>query len=580
MKRIFATLLGVVAIGAVFLGVLLGATATRASADDSSTPPYPTFTQFTGADRYATAILISQRAHPNGAPAVVLATGTDFPDALCASPLAAAYGGPILLTSPAGLSAKLKAELARLAPAQVFLVGFGNQVTTVETGVRQALPGAAVTRISGTNRYETAALVAEALRAKLGSVSRYVLVSGDKFPDALSVAPLAAAKGWPILLAPQAGPLPDATVAEIARLGVDTALVVGTNVSVPATAVERLVGADRYETCALVAGYALKQGSSLAHVAVATGENFPDALVAGPFLAMDDGIILLTRPTVIPAPIMRVIHGPDYYTTGARTFPFERIDLIAVREPIIGEFRQAINALVADAAEPDGSATTARAYTVDSGMVYRSIYTPHDADWFVVKTAPGTSYLLTIEDEDAPFLDVAAVLAQDLSPLATSQAAGDSLGADLPKRVRLGFVATTARTYVSVTGGDLSGDGWFQPYQGFYGMRVDTVALASVYGRVTSISGKPIAHALVQLLGAVSGASNGEVFTDAKGNYRVVGLLPGTYTAECLAQGYKHQFYDHSDWGEHGYGPLTPFVLTGTSAKRIDWTLTPGPMEP
>ena len=88
-----------------------------------NTPPPPPpparvpVTYMKGADRYLTAIDVSKKSFANGAPAVVLATGANFPDALCAAPLAKAYGGPILLVRPGTtLSADVAAEITRLHP--------------------------------------------------------------------------------------------------------------------------------------------------------------------------------------------------------------------------------------------------------------------------------------------------------------------------------------------------------------------------------------------------------------------------------------------------------------------------------
>src|SRR5690606_27239650 len=53
-----------------------------------------------GADRYSTAIQISKAQFADkAASAVVLAPGTDYPDALVAAPLAKATNAPLLLTS-------------------------------------------------------------------------------------------------------------------------------------------------------------------------------------------------------------------------------------------------------------------------------------------------------------------------------------------------------------------------------------------------------------------------------------------------------------------------------------------------
>lgn len=228
--------------------------------------------------------------------------GDDFPDALTAAPLAAAFGGPVLLTPSGGLTSAVQSELKRLAPPTVFFVGLKDSVKSGITGV---LPNAAITTIRGNDRYETATLVANRLRIRLGGIDKVVLVPGDMYPDALSAAPPAAMKGWAILLTPQSGPVPAVTTRMIESLGATSALVVGTWAKPPIaeSRVTYIVGKDRYHTSAMVAAYATTQGLSFAHVALATGENYPDGLVVGSYLAKDGGILPLTQTNVVPAPI-------------------------------------------------------------------------------------------------------------------------------------------------------------------------------------------------------------------------------------------------------------------------------------
>ena len=64
-----------------------------------------------------------------------------------------------------------------------------------------------------------------------------------------------------------------------------------------AAQVSRIAGADRYATAASVATLF---GSGVPIVVVATGENFPDALAAGPAGARGGGPVLLTRGTDVP----------------------------------------------------------------------------------------------------------------------------------------------------------------------------------------------------------------------------------------------------------------------------------------
>lgn len=91
-------------------------------------------------------------------------------------------------------------------------------------------------------------------------------------------------------------------------MGVE-ALIVGTYVQppAPATHVKRIVGRDRYHTSALIAGCARTHGLSFSHLALAIGQNLPDALVVGPFLTGHDGILLLTLPTGLPSPIRTLL---------------------------------------------------------------------------------------------------------------------------------------------------------------------------------------------------------------------------------------------------------------------------------
>ncbi|MBU2603117.1 MAG: cell wall-binding repeat-containing protein [Actinobacteria bacterium] len=293
----------------------------------------PTYATLVGSDRYETAILVSQDAYPSGASIVFVVKGDDFPDALAAAPLAAAYDGPVILTPSWGLPSSVRDELIRLNPGKIFFIGLSD---TLKPAIQAAAPGASIQTVRGVNRYHTATLIAEELRAKRGTIPWVVLTPGDKFPDALSVAPLAANKGWAILLTPAAGPLPAMTSAKITSLGVTKALVVGTYVDPPAsvTTVVRKVGTDRYHTSALIAAYSTGRGLSFAHTAVATGENFPDALVAGAYLADDKGILVLTHPTTLPNPIRNQLFANRDYIE-RMDFPGLPAGIIAVIKGVV-----------------------------------------------------------------------------------------------------------------------------------------------------------------------------------------------------------------------------------------------------
>lgn len=285
---------------AVFLVALMSLLAVPAQAlaaiDDHS---------FTGTNRYQTAVLVSKAGFAPGVEALVVANGEVYQGALCAAPLAAAYGGPVLLTGSGLLDTSTVAEITRLTPGRIFVVGLGSLVVdALNIAFPDLATAGSIVVIGGADQYEMAKLVSEQVAAKVGPVTGAVLVPGNNFPDAIAIAPLAADKGWPILLTPALGPLPDMTAQAFAALVPPTILEAGSYVDpgVPTATVTRLVGSDRYATASLIADYAVSQGLTYAHTAFVTGDNFPDALSAGAYLALDSGIALLVRQTGIPGP--------------------------------------------------------------------------------------------------------------------------------------------------------------------------------------------------------------------------------------------------------------------------------------
>ncbi|MFE6967569.1 cell wall-binding repeat-containing protein [Agromyces sp. NPDC057679] len=85
-----------------------------------------------GADRYATALAISKRFFPDGADRVYVATGANFPDALAASPVAGINHAPLIIVPPSGLTPAIRAELTRLDPTSIHILG-GTGVISAAT---------------------------------------------------------------------------------------------------------------------------------------------------------------------------------------------------------------------------------------------------------------------------------------------------------------------------------------------------------------------------------------------------------------------------------------------------------------
>ncbi len=259
-----------------------------------------------GRDRYQTAALLSAASYAPGVGVVHLSDGATFPDALAAGAAAAAGSGPVLLTTSRGLPPATADELVRLRPLRVVVTGGTAAVSDQVLAEVRALTGAAVTRVGGTDRYDTAARLSSVTFAP--GVPTVWVATGTTAPDALSASAAAGAAGGPVLLTRPDG-LPAPVEAELRRLAPRRIVVAGGGSAVPeairlrltmlAPAVTRVAGPDRYATSAAISGYGFPAPTA-ARVVLASGEQFPDALVAAPVAARTPGPVLLVRPGCIP----------------------------------------------------------------------------------------------------------------------------------------------------------------------------------------------------------------------------------------------------------------------------------------
>ena len=309
-----------------------------------------TYTNLRGADRYETAIKISKAMFPAGLPAgsgMVLAPGETFAEALCGAPLAAAYGGPVLLTPGVGLNNGVRDELLRLAPAEVICIGLSEAVVTAVQDALDGLgAGGTATAITGTDVYDMSYQVAKTLGSEVGdmSVATAIVARGDSFADVIGASPLACANLWPVLLTDgPTGPLHANAVDALTELGISQTIKVGTYAVLPewVTGRANLSGPDRYATNANVTEWgANNAGMMFAHVGIATGDKFPDALAAGPYLAADRGTLLLSPLSGLPAVIKAELTANDPAVG--------RVSFVAMIRPVTSQVRNVLSDLVFD----------------------------------------------------------------------------------------------------------------------------------------------------------------------------------------------------------------------------------------
>jgi putative cell wall-binding protein len=259
-----------------------------------------------GADRVATSIAVAEAdfvpasTNPTAqsatlrAKAAVIASSTSFPDALAAGPLAYAKVAPLLLTGKNSLDSRVSSTLTKLVPAgsAVYIVG-GEAAVSANVATAISNLGFTVQRIAGLDRYETSVKVAQAL----GNPTKAFAATGLDFPDALSAGVIAARQSGAILLT-RGGEIPLVVAGYLLENPSTAVTAVGGPAATAFPAATNYKGADRYATAVALAE-AFPPSSVTA--GVASGRNFPDGLVAAPYLARRGGVLVLTQQLVVPS---------------------------------------------------------------------------------------------------------------------------------------------------------------------------------------------------------------------------------------------------------------------------------------
>ena len=163
-----------------------------------------------------------------------------------------------------------------------------------------------IERVSGADRYATAAAIATELDDEDGVGTTAFIVSGMAWADGLAAGPVAAFNDSALLMS-KANDVPTVTMDWLADNGItDVVLVGGTGVLSAAVetelttagyTVERIAGSTRYETAQMVAQWGVDNAGMDGDGAIfASGANFPDGLVAGTICWWNGGPLLLTKP--------------------------------------------------------------------------------------------------------------------------------------------------------------------------------------------------------------------------------------------------------------------------------------------
>ena len=187
-----------------------------------------------GLDRYETAekvarLVLEQRGNKGKA---IIADGRNYPDTLTIAPYATKEGLPILLTENNNLSEGQKSLIDEYDINEALIIGGLNSVGSEIENLFDI-----TSRIGGSDRYETAKLIAEEF---FKNSDEAFVASGENFPDALAVSYYAARKNAPMILV-QKDSLPNSTKEYLEGNNVEKVVVIGGPLAVSDSAIQEFM---------------------------------------------------------------------------------------------------------------------------------------------------------------------------------------------------------------------------------------------------------------------------------------------------------------------------------------------------
>lgn len=266
--------------------------------------------------RYGIAAKLSSRCYPDGAKAVILASGEHEMVPLIANGLAGALDAPILLTQDESVPDITAQELTRLNPQTVYVLNGGTlDVDAVREEAKVALPLAVIAALEGKDACSLSWEVYEYGEANALWDSSIALTYDGCLGDLASLSPYLYSKKCPVLVKLGEKPV-SPKMCEMASQK-EEALIIGGLKSFPdegiapivgsSVAVHRFVGKDQYDANELINNWIERNVDADSFLVVSIWHP-EDALAVGPFAAKNGSLVMLEDPQNLDS----VAHGITY----------------------------------------------------------------------------------------------------------------------------------------------------------------------------------------------------------------------------------------------------------------------------
>ena len=227
----------------------------------------------------------------------VVATSEGYHDALSASGLAGLLNAPVMLTPKNSLSNVTRNLIKSKKVKSVIVVG-GRSAVSDKVFSQIGELGVSVKRVAGGTAATTARAVYREGLKHGGWGSDAILATSTSYQDALSIAPYSYANKAPIFLTNLNKTTADLITVTLTK-SFSRTLVIGGEKAVAKSmdgqlrGAKRLAGTSAYSTSKAVANFCLGAGMTAAHMGVARGDAYQDALCGAALLGKKNSIIVL-----------------------------------------------------------------------------------------------------------------------------------------------------------------------------------------------------------------------------------------------------------------------------------------------
>ncbi|MBM7502661.1 cell wall-binding repeat-containing protein [Agromyces aurantiacus] len=272
-------------------------------------PPVDPVTRVSGEGRAGRSVAVSAAGWAPGVDVAFVVNGSDEASAIAGAALAGASDGPVLPVKASSIPADVRAELDRLDPARIVVLGEARTVGDEVIEQLDEYTAGSVTRVAGEGVFGMSAAVS-ASGWPSGAEVAFVVNESDE-ASAFPGAALAASAGGP-LLAVEDSSIPAEIVAELRRLDPERIVVLGATDQVGEAImsqlgdytdgpVTRVAGDRRFGTSAAISATGWSPGVGVAFVVNAADDA---SAIAGAALAgRSHAPVLSVRESSIPAEV-------------------------------------------------------------------------------------------------------------------------------------------------------------------------------------------------------------------------------------------------------------------------------------